>query len=179
VIETADWSGRRDHAPDAGLHSRDDGWVASGCGKNAEDSCMRARRRRPAAHCRAAVKQGRAKGGFISQNERFMKHKWIAFFLEGVSKVSLAATKTARAILDLRERHRQMFAHDAAALRLLECLYEQPLVSVRLAQKFLSSSYNHAGGVVGRLVERGLLRETTGRRRNRLFRYDPYLALFT
>jgi Fic family protein len=125
------------------------------------------------------VKQGRAKGGFISQNERFMKYKWIAFFLEGVSKVSLAATKTARAILDLRERHRQMFAHDAAAPRLLECLYEQPLVSVRLAQKFLSSSYNHAGGVVGRLVERGLLRETTGRSRNRLFRYDPYLALFT
>jgi Fic family protein len=107
---------------------------------------------------------------------------WLKFFLRGVYEVSQAATATARAILNLREGHRQMIAQkiggSANGLRLLDFLFEQPLISVRLVEQHLQSSYVTANKLVDQFVELGLLRETTGWQRNRRYRYEPYLALF-
>lgn len=108
---------------------------------------------------------------------------WMKFFLRGVSEVSEAATTTARAILKLREEHRQMIMEKLGttasnALRLLDFLFEQPIITVRVVEKHLQSSYVTAGKLVDQLVELGLLRETTGYQRNRRYRYEPYLALF-
>jgi Fic family protein len=107
---------------------------------------------------------------------------WLKFFLRGVYEVSQAATATARAILNLREGHRQLIAQkiggSANGLRLLDFLFEQPLISVRLVGQHLQSSYVTASKLVDQFVELGLLRETTGWQRNRRYRYEPYLALF-
>ena len=107
---------------------------------------------------------------------------WLSFFLRGVSEVSQAATMTARAILTLREEHRQLIAArmdgSTAGLRLLDQLFEQPLLTVRLVEERLGCSYATAAKLVESFVQFGLLRETTGWQRNRRFRYDPYLALF-
>lgn len=107
---------------------------------------------------------------------------WLKFFLRGVYEVSQAATATARAILNLREGHRQMIAQkiggSANGLRLLDFLFEQPLIAVRLVGRHLQSSYVTASKLVDQFVELGLLREATGWQRNRRYRYEPYLALF-
>lgn len=107
---------------------------------------------------------------------------WLKFFLRGVHEVSQAATGTARAILALREQHRQLIAEhlegSTNGLRLLDQLFEQPLVTVRLAEERLGCSYATAAKLVDSFAQLGLLRETTGWQRNRRFRYDPYLALF-
>ncbi|MEW6211431.1 MAG: Fic family protein [Acidobacteriota bacterium] len=108
---------------------------------------------------------------------------WLKFFLRGVSEVSLAATTTARAILKLREEHRQMIMEKLGtsagnAIRLLDFLFEQPIITVRVVEKHLRSSYVTAGKLVDQLAELGLLRETTGYQRNRRYRYEPYLSLF-
>jgi len=107
---------------------------------------------------------------------------WLSFFLRGVAEVSQAATMTARAILTLREEHRQLIAArmdgSTAGLRLLDQLFEQPLLTVRLVEERLGCSYATAAKLVEAFVQLGLLRETTGWQRNRRFRYDPYLALF-
>lgn len=96
--------------------------------------------------------------------------------------MSQAATTTARAILTLREEHRQLIAArmdgSTAGLRLLDQLFEQPLLTVRLVEQRLGCSYATAAKLVEAFVQLGLLRETTGWQRNRRFRYDPYLALF-
>ena len=107
---------------------------------------------------------------------------WLKFFLRGIYEVSQAAIVTARAILSLRERHRQAIAQkmggSAAGLRLLDFLFEQPLISVRLVEQHLQCSYVTASKLVEQFVELDLLRETTGWQRNRRYRYEPYLALF-
>jgi Fic family protein len=107
---------------------------------------------------------------------------WLKFFLRGVFQVSQAATSTARAILDLREAHRQAITRNAAGsasgLILLDYLFEQPIITVRLVEGQLHCAYATAGKLVHQLVDLGLLRETTGGQRNRIFRYEPYLALF-
>ena len=107
---------------------------------------------------------------------------WLSFFLRGIAEVSQAATGTARAILTLREEHRQLIAGQmegsTAGLRLLDRLFEQPLLTVRLVEGQLGCSYATAAKLIESFVQLGLLRETTGWQRNRRFRYDPYLALF-
>jgi Fic family protein len=107
---------------------------------------------------------------------------WLKFFLRGVDEVSRSATSTVRAILDLREQHRRRLSEGdsggLAALRLLDRLFEQPVTTIRLVEQNLACSYVTAAKVVDRFVELGLLREVTGQRRNRRFRYEPYLALF-
>jgi Fic family protein len=107
---------------------------------------------------------------------------WLKFFLRGIYEVSQAATVTARAILSLREGHRQVIAQkmggSAAGLRLLDFLFEQPLISVRLVEQHLQCSYVTASKLVEQFVELDLLCETTGWQRNRRYRYEPYLALF-
>ena len=99
---------------------------------------------------------------------------WVKFFLRGVLEVSQSATKTARAILSLREQHRQL----VESPRLLDYLFEQPIVSVKLVQKHLACTYPTAKKQIKQFVEWRLLREITGHERNQRYRYDPYLALF-
>ena len=98
---------------------------------------------------------------------------WIKFFLRGVHEVSQAATGTARKILALREEHRQRVKHQA----LLDYLFEQPLVSINTVQKRFGCGFPTAKKYVGQFAKEGILRETTGFQRNRLYRYDPYLSL--
>jgi Fic family protein len=94
------------------------------------------------------------------------------------------ATDKARRILALREQHRQMILgqraiNSANALRLLDRLYEQPLVNVRLVEQWLGCVYATANKLLGQLLALGLLVEVTGHERNRRFSYEPYLQLFS
>ena len=54
-------------------------------------------------------------------------------------------------------------------LRLLDYLFEHPLISVRMAQELLKCSYVTAGNVVQEFKRLGIMEEITGRQRNRLF----------
>ena len=109
--------------------------------------------------------------------------RWLTFFLRGVAEVSRQATDTARRILALREEHRRLIT-DAFGYatgnghRVLEHLYEHPIVRVGDVQNLLETSYPTANNLVDRMVHRGILREITGRARNRIFRYQGYIELF-
>jgi Fic family protein len=63
-------------------------------------------------------------------------------------------------------------------LKLLSVLFQRPLVNVKLASKEIEVGFPTANRLVARFEELGLLREVTGGRRSRLFRYEPYLAMF-
>ncbi len=103
---------------------------------------------------------------------------WLRFFLRGVVEVSGAATSTARSILQLREETRQKLAERALGVQLLDYLFEKPVISVRAAQERLDCSYVTAASLIEQFEKMGVLREMTGQKRNRLYRYEPYLALF-
>ncbi len=108
---------------------------------------------------------------------------WLAFFLRGVAEVSTEAAQTARKILQLRESHRLAITdHLGRAAgnghKVLEHLYEHPVISVQDVQEITGTTYVAANQLVQRFVELGILGEITGYARNRRFRYEPYIALF-
>ncbi len=109
--------------------------------------------------------------------------QWLTFFLRGVIEVSRQATSTARRILELRERHRELINERLGfragnGHRVLEHLFEYPTVSVKDVQEVLGVAYPAANGLVSEFANCGILQEITGRSRSRVFRYDEYVALF-
>ena len=109
--------------------------------------------------------------------------RWLAFFLRGVVEVSAQATDMARQILTLRETHRHVIAEKLGRAagnghRVLEYLYEHPIVSVNEVQALIGTTYPAANDLVSRLVDVGILDEVTGQARNRRFNYGSYIDLF-
>ena len=109
---------------------------------------------------------------------------WLVFFLRGVIEVSAEATETARRILALREEHRALITEHLGRAsgnghKVLEKLYDRPIVSVNQVQKIIGTTYAAANNLVSRLSELGILAEMTGYTRNRKFRYESYIRLFT
>ncbi len=109
---------------------------------------------------------------------------WLAFFLRGVAMVSEQATETARRILALREQHRTIITdHFGRAAgnghRVLESLYRRPIVSVKQVREMTRTTSPAANELVRRFVDHRILVEITGFARNRRYRYDDYVRLFT
>lgn len=105
---------------------------------------------------------------------------WLRFFLQGVHKTATQAARTARRIVELRERHRTEVAsttsgHGAA---LLDLLYRFPVMSVPQIAEQMELAYSTANSLVSRFEELSILNEITGRSRDRLYRYDAYVDLF-
>lgn len=109
--------------------------------------------------------------------------EWLAFFLRGVAEVSREAVATARAILEMRERFRGLITERmgraaANGHRVMDRLFDQPMVTVATVRDWLGVTPAAANNLVNRLTDLGLLREITGYARNRRFRFDPYLRVF-
>lgn len=109
---------------------------------------------------------------------------WLKFFLRGVYRVAQKATSTARQIVTLREEHREMITREMGrsagkALSLLETLYHGPVISVNDAAKATGLAYSSANTLVNRFTSLGLLKNLLERRRDRVFLYESYVALFS
>ena len=118
-----------------------------------------------------------------SVRERGDWEGWLSFFLHGVIEVAGEAAGTARRILQLREQHRATITEHLGRAagnghRVLESLFDRPIVSVADVQKLTGTTFAAANTLVSRLVQHGVLHEMTGYARNRRFRYAPYIALF-
>ena len=110
--------------------------------------------------------------------------EWLIFFVRGVAEVSREATETARRILALRESHRSIITENFGRAagnghRILETLYERPIVSVKEVQELIRTTHPAANNLVAKMTQHGIFREVTGYKRNRLFRYQPYIDLFS
>jgi len=89
----------------------------------------------------------------------------------------------ARRIVKMREEHRDLILNrvghaSGKALQLLERLYFRPIVAVQTVMEITGLAFANANSLARQLEAIGLLRETTGRKRNRRFSYKPYLDLF-
>jgi Fic family protein len=104
---------------------------------------------------------------------------WLGFFLEGVATIADEAVASSRELHALVERDRVRVleggASSIAALRLLQELPRHPIVSVGLVTKLLETTKPTAAKAIDVLTEARILRETTGRRRDRSFAYHQYL----
>lgn len=106
---------------------------------------------------------------------------WLKFFLRGVAETAGEATETAQRIFELREEHRARVLEEQLgpnALKLLSLLFASPIVNVNFVSSHIGVTFATANKLIGRFEDVGLVREITGQRRSRRFRYDPYLRLF-
>ncbi len=106
---------------------------------------------------------------------------WLDFFLDGVATIAEEAVTAARELFALvaADRARVLASHttSVAAARLFEMLPRHPIVTVASVMGLLKTSKPTAGRAVDALVEAGVLKETTGKKRDRSFSYDAYLEL--
>ena len=106
---------------------------------------------------------------------------WLRFFLTGVATVAREAEQTARRIVQLREQLRdaaQAGGVSVNVLKLMDHLFEQPVINVKAASEALHVSIPAANRMINELHDSGILAEVTGGNRNRMFRFAPYLDLF-
>jgi len=109
--------------------------------------------------------------------------QWLKYFLTGVAETADKATQTLGSILELKINLEQSLAgvygkRAANAAILLNELFKKPVIHVSQVQNLLSISYKSANELVSEFVNNGILKETTGRSRNRVFLFDDYLKLF-
>ena len=103
---------------------------------------------------------------------------WLAYFLHGIIATAQEAADTARAIVEFRAAHQMLVRDEGLArhgLRLLDLLFSRPVVNVRWVQEELDVTFPTASSLLARFEAVGILQETTGRKRNRRFRYSPYV----
>jgi Fic family protein len=107
---------------------------------------------------------------------------WLEFFFKGVRETSIQATETARAILELKGEHERLVGsklgkRSGGGHKLLARLYQQPVISVNEVSRVIGTTYPPANDLVDQFVRLSLLTEVTGQKRNRFFRYQPYIDI--
>jgi len=106
---------------------------------------------------------------------------WMEFFLTGVAETAEQAVATARELIAMFEGDRQKIAGVGraapSALRVHELMQAHPIVTIQTVSSRLGVSFATARGALEKLVGIGVVRETTGRRRGRIYAYTDYLAL--
>jgi Fic family protein len=104
---------------------------------------------------------------------------WTAFFLRGVAEVAEESADTARDLYRLvaRDRERILVAKGSSltAARLLDLLPRHPVVTIPRLVEMLETTKPTAAKSVALLESLGILEETTGRKRDRTYRYAAYL----
>jgi Fic family protein len=104
---------------------------------------------------------------------------WLRFFLEGVRDTAQQAADTAKAILALFDEDRgkiETLGRQAGTVhRMHQLLQRKPIVSIPLAAESLKVSAPTARAAVEALVRLKVLREITGKRRDRLYAYGRYM----
>lgn len=107
---------------------------------------------------------------------------WLEFFLQGIIETSEKAVETARRIIVLREHGLKTisrFGRSAEkALIIYNNLYRSPLLKVKDVEKITKLSNPAALSLVNKFEKSGILKELTGFKRNRVFSFADYIALF-
>jgi Fic family protein len=107
--------------------------------------------------------------------------EWLDFFLQGVRDTANQAARTADSIDKLFRKDKEkieLFGRGAAsALLIYRYAQANPLFSIKNAAREMKVSFPTASSAVARMIEAGILRESSGKRRDRLFLYENYLDI--
>lgn len=107
--------------------------------------------------------------------------RWLAFFAEAVKTTAAGAVQTARTLVELfrtdRERIGTLGRAAGSALRVHHELQRRPVSNIATLTRRTKLSAPTVGKALEGLGRLGIVRETTGRQRNRVFVYGRYLDL--
>ena len=108
---------------------------------------------------------------------------WTAFFLECVAEAAEDAVDVAGRLFRIVSNDRAaLLASGSAtvnALRLLEAMPEHPVMTLPRAVDLLGVAKPTASKCIEELLKAGVLRETTGKQRDRVYVYEAYMTTLT
>lgn len=109
--------------------------------------------------------------------------QWFKFFLVGVIETADKATNGLREILRLKqecleERIPKIGRRTTAAPRLLEYLFQQPVVNAEMVSAAIGQTPPSAYKLIAAFEQVGILREITGSKWGRIYRFDEYFRVF-
>jgi len=117
----------------------------------------------------------------LAVSQRGEWDEWLSFFLTGIRDQASEATQRVQALQSLREKYHQVFAEKRDGLRLqklVDFLIGHPIITIRQVEEGLKvTDYKIAQRYITKLQEAGILREMTGKSRNRVFRADEILRI--
>jgi len=106
---------------------------------------------------------------------------WTDFFLRCVCESAEDGVSAASRLFALLGNDRRAAANHKAttvtAIRLLDLLPEHPIVTLPRAMELLKTTKPTAGKAIDALCQAGILAETTGRQRDRIYAYSAYLKV--
>ena len=120
----------------------------------------------------------------IAVRESNQMKEWLVFFLIGVTETAHDSINVFKQILELKGRmESEVLPHfstrrQANAQALMQYLYQSPAVTIGAVSALLEIRTNTAAALVNDFVKHGVLYELANRRRNRIFWFRDYLAIF-
>jgi Fic family protein len=108
---------------------------------------------------------------------------WTTFYLDCVREAATDGVSVAQGLFTLlgKDRERLLGRRNVTipTLRLFEQLPVHPIVTLPRVIDVIDTTKPTASKAIAALVDAGILRETTGRERDRVYAYDAYLRVLT
>lgn len=108
---------------------------------------------------------------------------WLDFFLQGVEQTADGAVNTARRLVTLfkedEERIKSLGRAAMTAAVVFGAFRTRPLLTINEVCKRSGATFPSASKAISNLIKLGIIREITGRQRNRVFSYDRYLTILS
>jgi len=109
-------------------------------------------------------------------------NQWLKYFLTGIIEISKKGVETFDGILQLQKnleiKLQSLGSRSNVARKVIDSLFSQPIVAASkiklITQKSKATNYK----LIADLEKLGILKEITGARRNQLYVFEDYLALF-
>lgn len=108
----------------------------------------------------------RAKGDWLG---------WVKFFLLGVELTAKEAIGMSERLVVLQADMNKLLDGQRRGSELLQLLYEYPIVDARGVKRHLDVTLDTAIAWLQKFEELGIVREITGRKRGRVYRFDRYI----
>ena len=115
--------------------------------------------------------------------ERGDYEQWIIFFLKGIIWTCESALQTIKNLLQLQEDHKKRLISKKLstpyAIALLDYLFEKPHLTINDVADHIKISYQGAKALVDQFVTAEILKEITGKRRDKRYSCWEYLAFLS
>lgn len=109
--------------------------------------------------------------------------EWTGFFLECVREAADDGVRVAQRLHERLGKDRSKLLKSSGAtitaIRLFDLLPNHPMVTLPRVIEILRTSKPTASSTISALAQAGILRETTGRQRDRVYAYHAYLQILT
>lgn len=110
--------------------------------------------------------------GLLAVSQRGAWKEWVQFVATGIMEQAEDAVQRSEQLLELRQRYRsraQESKQVAGVLTLIDSLFAAPAITITGAQHIMAVTYPTAQKYVDWMIDEGMLREVSGRLRNRVY----------